>query len=68
MVMDQKHLSESLGPKILRGRKQKDLIHMTLIPCISLKEIGTFLKCTLDLDYNLSFFAMSLKDKTPIEW
>jgi hypothetical protein len=26
------------------------------------------LKCTLDLDYNLSFFAMSLKDKTPIEW
>lgn len=67
MVMDQKHLSESLGPKTLRGRKQKDLVDMTLIRYISLKELGTFLSCTLDLDYNLSFFAMSLKDKTPIE-
>jgi len=65
--MDQKHLSESLGPKTLRGRKQKDLVDMTLIRYISLKELGTFLSCTLDLDYNLSFFAMSLKDKTPIE-
>jgi hypothetical protein len=43
MVMAQKHLSESLGPKTLRGRKQKDLIDMTLIPYVSLKELGTFL-------------------------
>jgi hypothetical protein len=43
MVMAQKHLSEFLGPKTLRGRKQKDLIDMALIPYISLKELGTFL-------------------------